>query len=129
MFTKSKETVIVKTKEELQKAVKSKAEKILVKGELAEKLNRSLEMKKVSTATIGAIACAGCATPFTGGLGALAAVSIAVLTGLEIALIIAVFFIGLALVLMVCKEFIKVRFTAKHGDTEAELELERGATV
>jgi hypothetical protein len=119
-------TVIVRTKKELQNAVESQAEKIVVKGELAEKLNQVLKIKK---STIPVLVAPLCCAPFTGGFSVFAAAPVAVLTGFEIAVILAVFLIGLALIIAICKDFPKIRFTAKYGDIEAELVLERNAAA
>ena len=95
--------VIVRTKEELDTAVKDKVSGIIVKGELAEKLHRTKKIATASKATIALLATALAAAPFTGGLSIVAAAPIAVLTGFEIALILAVIFLGVALVLAVWK--------------------------
>ena len=118
---------IVRTKEELKRAVDSKTDRIVVKGELAEKLNTGLKIKKASKWAIGLLAASLGAAPFTAGMSMAVAAPIAALTGIEIVAIIAVAAIGIALILLICREYSKVRFRGKKGDIEAELELERNA--
>ena len=115
----------VRTKEELKQATDEKIDRIIVQGELAEKLNTAMKMKKASKWAIGLLASSLAAAPFTGGLSLVAAAPIAALTGLEIALIIAVAALGIGLVLLICRDFKKVSFHGKSGDKEAQLELER----
>ena len=115
----------VRTKEELKQATEEKVDRILVQGELAEQLNSAMKIKKASKWAIGLLAASLAATPFTGGLSLVAAAPVAALTGLEIALIIAVAALGIGLVLLICRDFKKVSFRGKSGDKEAELELER----
>jgi hypothetical protein len=120
---------IVRTKEELKAAVEGRANRILVRGELAEKLNIALKIKSASKWAIGLLATFLGVAPFTGGLSVTAAAPIGILTGIEIVAIIAVSAIGIALILLICREFKKVNFKGKKGDIEAELELEREATA
>jgi len=121
--------VTVRTKDELKNAVDAKAEHIIVKGELAEKLNTGLKIKKASKWAIGLLAVSLGAAPFTGGMSMAVAAPIAALTGIEIVAIIAVAAIGIALILLICREYKKVTFRGKKGDMEAELELERDAAA
>jgi hypothetical protein len=119
------ELIIVRTKEELKAAVESGANQILVLGELAENLNTALKIKSASKWAIGLLAAPLAAAPATGGLSLWAAAPAASLTGIEIVAIIAAAAIGIALILLICREYRKVRFKGKKGDNEAELELER----
>ena len=117
--------VIVREKKELEAAINSGAEHILIKGELAEKMEKARQVKKLSTPALAALSAAILATPFTGGIsGAVGAAGIAALTGLEIVAIIAVVFLGVALVLQICDNF-HLKFKAKNGDTEAEMEMDK----
>lgn len=118
-------TRIVRNKEELKQATEEKVDRILVQGELAEELNTAMKIRKASKWAIGLLATSLAAAPFTGGLSLVAAAPVAALTGLEIALIIAVAALGIGLVLLICRDFKKVSFHGKSGDKEAELELER----
>ena len=117
--------VIVRKKEELESAVNAKTKRIIVKGDLAEKLNTAVKIKKYSKLTIAILATSLAGIPFTGGLSAVAFAPVAALTGLEIGLILAVFFIGLSLVLLIAKDYKTVKMRGKKGDLEAEMELER----
>ena len=115
---------VVRVREELKSAVESKAEKIIIKGDLAEKVNKSLELRTVSKVTIALLTIALVAIPVVPAFVPFA-VSIAALTGVEIALITVVVALGITLVLAICKDYEKVHFKVKHGDAEAELELVR----
>ena len=114
------EKVVVRTRDELEKAINSGYSRIIIRGELAEKVNTSLKIKTVSKYTIAILAASLAAVPFSAGLSLPAMALVSITTGLEISLIIAIVFIGLALVLLVVKDYKKVRFQAKHGDSEAE---------
>lgn len=116
-------TVTVRTKEELDAAVKSNLPRIVVHGELAEKLESAINLKKYSKVAIAALGVALAAVPFTGGLSGFAALPIVALTGIELAVIVAVIAIGLALILLILSKYDKVRFKGKYGGAEAELEL------
>jgi len=119
------EEVIVRTKEELEKAVSNKVKTIIIKGELAEKVNLSLKVKK---STLILLAGATASITLTSGLSLplITAFTAPALTGEGIALIIAVTFLGIALVLDLAKGYKKVVFTGRIGNSEAELVLERG---
>lgn len=121
--------VTVRTKDELKNAVDTKVDRIIVKGELAEKLNTGLKIKRASKWAIGLLAASLGAVPFTGGMSMALAAPIAAYTGIEIVAIIAVASIGIALILLICREYKKVKFRGKKGDIEAELELERDAAT
>ena len=111
--------VIVRTKEELEKAVNNEVKTIIIKGELAEKVNLALKVKK---STLILLAGAAASTPLTGGLSL---PLIAALTGLEIPWIVVIIFLGIALVILLVNNYKRVSFKAKKGDFEAELVLER----
>ena len=106
---------IVRTKEELEKAINSNDPEIIIEGELAEKIRRGRKIKNYSAATIttlgGAIAATFIAAPFTGGLSFFAAVPIAALTGVEISLIIIAVSVGLALLLAVWNNYEEFEFS------------------
>ena len=99
---------IVKTKEELKKAVADKVDSIIVEGELAKKVKNGLKIKKASRWALGLLSAALIAVPFTGGLSLAAAAPIAALTGLEVALIIAVASLGFAVILKLSEEYEEV---------------------
>ncbi len=127
-------SIIVKTKEELEKAMDNKEQNIVVQGELAEKLYKTRKIAKLSGWTLVAIAAALAAAPFTGGLSAasLTAVagftsitSAATLTGLEIGVIVMAATIGLSIILALYKNYdVKIKRTEVDG-TVTELEFAR----
>lgn len=112
-------SIEVNTKGELKKAIDEKYDEIIVKGELAKKLNKAKKIKKFSKATLGilttALAAGTITAPITGGLSlgisAVAAAPIAAATGTEIAVIIAVSAVGIALVTAVYKGYDEVEFS------------------
>ena len=57
----------MRTKEQLEHAVIIRAERIVEKGELAEKLQRATVIKKLSRPALVVIGAALAAAPFTGG--------------------------------------------------------------
>ncbi len=116
----------VRTKEELERAVSSKAPKILVKGELAEKIKKAEKIKNVSKPVLVVLGAALAATPFTGGIsGAVGVVGLTATTGMSIAAITAVAFLGLALILTITNGYDR-KFTAKaDGVGEASMEMTR----
>ncbi len=116
----------VRTKEDLEKAIKNKAEKIVVKGELAEKINKAEAIKKVSKPALVALGAALAATPFTGGIsGAVGVAAMTATTGMSIVAITAVAFLGLALILSITNDYDR-KFNAKaDGVGEASMELNK----
>ncbi|WP_273837671.1 hypothetical protein [Providencia rettgeri] len=101
--------VIVKTKDELERAKNNKAEYILIKGELATKVKRGKTVAKASGITLtlisAALATALATAPVTGGLSFAAAAPIAAMSGFEIAAIIAAASIGISLLVAVFKDY------------------------
>ncbi|HHD2753882.1 TPA: hypothetical protein ACOTG0_002704 [Clostridium perfringens] len=108
-------SIEVTTKEQLKKAIDEKYDEIIVKGELAKKLHKSRKIKKLSRAKIGmltaALTAGAASVPITGGLSLAVATPIAALTGLEIAFIIAVFFVGISLVIAVYNGYDDIEFS------------------
>lgn len=106
---------IVRTKEELEKAKKSGATTILVKGELADKLKKSKKVAMLSGAGIAALTAAlGVATvtaPVTGGLSYLAAAPVAALTGVEIAAIIVAASLGISLIIALFLDYEEIEYS------------------
>lgn len=119
-------SVEVRTKEELEAAVKNKVEKIVVKGDLAEKIHKAEAIKKVSKPALVVLGAALAATPFTGGVsGAVGVVGLTATTGMGIAAITAVAFLGLALILSITNGYDR-KFTAKaEGYGEASMEMNK----
>lgn len=86
--------LVIKTKEELKRAIENKTSNFIVEGELAEEIHKARKVSTMGAATLGILttAVAGIAlTPATGGisgaLGLTTAAGIAALTGMEIATI------------------------------------------
>lgn len=102
--------VTVRTKEELATARQSGVERIVVQGELAEKVKRSKKIALAGSVTLGTLAVALAAMPLTGGLSMFAAAPVAALTGLEIAAIIAAASVGLALIIALFKDYEEVSY-------------------
>ncbi|MGX1982304.1 hypothetical protein EDD69_102248 [Thermolongibacillus altinsuensis] len=117
--------VVVRTKSELKDAVQAGIKNIIIQGDLAEKVNKSFKLKKVSKITLGILTASLAATPITGGLSTVAAVPIATLTGLEIAIILAIAYLGTSLVLSLIKEYKVVKVRVQTGGKEMEIELEK----
>ena len=103
--------VTVRSKDELEKAQNSRAEIIIIEGELANKIKKTKAVTKVSGVVIAAMI-ATCATiPLTGGGSVLVVSSLAALSGLDIAVIIAAASIGIALVIAVFRDYEEIEFS------------------
>ncbi len=98
-------TMTVKTKEELKKAIASNTNEIIVVGALAANLKKSKKIMTLGAVALPILVAAMAAIPFTGGLSAVVATPIAVLTGVEIAVIIAVNYVGVALIIAIYKDY------------------------
>lgn len=101
--------VIVRTKAELERAQKNKAEIIRIEGELANKVRKGKTVAKASGVALTAISVAIGAslttTPITGGLSMVGLAPVAAFTGFEIAAIIAAASIGIALIVAAFKDY------------------------
>lgn len=71
--------VTVYTKDELQKALESKATKIIIRGELAKRIKRKRRNRKIVAGIIAAASIA--AIPFTGGASAVGASTMGLMAG------------------------------------------------
>ncbi|WP_091193827.1 hypothetical protein [Formivibrio citricus] len=120
----------VRTKKDLELAVKNKAKKIIVKGELAEKIHNAEKITKLSKPALGVLAAAIAATPFTGGIsGVMAVGAITATTGMAVATILAIMFLGIALIISITDGYDR-RMTAKVGGVgEASMELTKKQTI
>ena len=99
-------TVMVKTKAELEKAMKNKEKEIIVVGELAEKIHRSKKITKLGPIALAALTAAIAAIPLTGGVSAaLGITTAAALTGMEIATIAGGVFVGVYLLIALYKDY------------------------
>ena len=100
--------VIVRTKDELEKAKANKVQYITIEGELATKVKRGKTIAKASGVSLALLTTALAATPFTGGMSALAAAPIAAMSGFEIAAIIAAASIGITLIIAIFKDYVEI---------------------
>lgn len=99
------ESVTVRTKNQLQVAYDAGMSEIVAEGELAKRLWVGRKVRHVGRWALMALGIALAATPFTGGLSLTLAAPIAAITGVEIAVIVAVSFVGLALLIAILKEY------------------------
>lgn len=110
------QSVIVTTKDQLEKAKQEKVPEIIVVGDLADSLKRSQQITKLSAIGLAVLATSIATIPLSGGLSSLALISgaqfvatfaapIAAYTGVEIAAIIAAVSLGVALILAIFKEY------------------------
>ncbi|HAS0861466.1 TPA: hypothetical protein I3314_001538 [Enterobacter hormaechei subsp. xiangfangensis] len=109
--------VIVRTKDELERAKANKAQYITIEGELATKVKRGKTVAKASGVSLALLTAALAATPFTGGMSALAAAPIAAMSGFEIAAIIAAASIGITLIIAIFKDYEEI----EAGDGKLKL--------
>lgn len=120
-------SITVKTKSELESAIESGGQEIIVVGELAEKTYDARNIKKlgsVSMAILGGVAIA--AIPFTSGLSVPLAFAAAFpIAGLSTACIVAITFLGTALVLKMVENYDVVDFKCSAYGVNAELHLRR----
>ena len=89
----------------MRKQKKNKVQYITIEGELATKVTRAKTVAKASGVSLALLTAALAATPFTGGISALAAAPVAAMSGFEIAAIIAAASIGLALIIAIYKDY------------------------
>lgn len=101
---------IVTTKEELSSAKDAGYENVVIVGKLADQVKRGKKVAFVGSVVLGILTVALAAIPFTGGVSLVAAAPIAALTGLEIATIIAVSAVGLALLIAVFKDYEEIAY-------------------
>ncbi|MDO9766933.1 hypothetical protein Q7506_03250 [Glaesserella parasuis] len=119
---------IISTKSELEKAIQNKETHFIVKGELAEKIQRSRKITTLDSWSLGilTVAIGGIVlSPATGGvsgaIGLSAASAVATLTGIEIAVILAVAFVGIGLIMAIYKDYdITFKINPETGEFEGE---------
>ena len=104
-------TIEVTTKDELKSAVDAGYDEIKISGDLAKKVKNAYKIKKYSKVAVAALVTAIGATAVTGPLGLAFAAPIAVVTGMEIAVILAVIFLGIGFVF----------FLTDHYDVDIEI--------
>ncbi len=104
--------MIVHTKQELENAIKNKAQSFEVEGDLAEKIKKGQKITKLSKTTLALliVSIAGiAATPVTRGFSGIAGsagvITIATLTGMEIAVIMTVAFLGVGLLTALFRDY------------------------
>lgn len=116
----------VRTKSELEQAIKNGIKKIIVRGELAEKIQKAEGVKNLSKPVLVLLAASLAATPFTGGTsGVVGIAAITATTGMSIVAIMAVAFLGLSLIISITNGYDR-KFTAKaDGVGEASMELNK----
>lgn len=117
--------ITVSTKEELELAIKNKVSTILCTGDIAEKINRSYKMKTLSKFTLPVLAAAIAEIPFTAGMSTTAIIPVATLSGLEIAAIVAIIFLGYTLVKQIIDKYDKVSVKTNPETGGVEIVLER----
>ena len=120
------ERATVRTKQELDAAMKLGVQEIVVEGELAKHVKDGQRVGKIGAATLAVLGAAIAALPF-GGISLAIAAPIAALTGLEIALIIAVVFVGLALLIAIWKEYEEISFGYCDGEWRLVLRKKQAA--
>lgn len=106
---------VVTTKQELKAAKDRGDTKIIVKGDLANKLKTSKKITMVGAGTLAVLTVAlGAATvtaPVTGGLSYFAVAPVAALSGMEIAAIITASAVGLTLLIAVFKDYEEISYS------------------
>lgn len=112
-------SITVYTKEELQRAMDACATYIIVKGELAEKLQTTKRIATLGPVAIAALAAIGVAAVPTGGASLLGFLPVAALTGMEVAAIIVAVSLGVAMLIALYKNY-EVKFKAGPDGVEAE---------
>lgn len=118
----------VRTKSELEQAIKNGIKKIIVRGELAEKIQKAEGVKNLSKPVLILLGASLAATPFTGGTsGVVGIAAITATTGMSIVAIMAVAFLGLSLIISITNGYDR-KFTAKaDGVGEASMELNKNS--
>jgi len=109
------ETILVRTKAELQNAIENKVDEIIVVGSFADKLKKTKKialLSKVSLAIIMVLAGVGMGTaPLTSGASLyFATAPVAAITGMEVAAIITAVAIGITLIIAVFKNYDEISF-------------------
>ena len=120
------ERATVHTKQELNEAMKLGVQEIVVEGKLAKHLKNGKRVRTIGAGTLAVLGAAIAALPF-GGISLAVAVPIAALTGLEIALIIAAVFVGLALLIALWKEYEEISFGYFDGEWRLVLRKKQSA--
>lgn len=93
--------MIVTTREELEEAVEAGEDEIVVEGELAEKLYKTKKLTTIGGVALAAIIGAVGLAPVTSGISVTLVTPVAVMSGVEIAIIISAAAIGIGLILAI----------------------------
>jgi hypothetical protein len=115
----------VSTKKELEEAKRNKPDKIIVTGELANKLKKSKKILKIGAVGLTVLSASGAlviggiaAAPATMGISASAmfftapaAVAVGAISGVDIAAIITASSIGIALIIAIFKGYNEIEFS------------------
>ncbi len=104
------ESVTVSTKEELQRAKDAGATEIMIVGDLADQVHNGRQIITTGSAALGIIAAAIVAIPFTLGLSIAVAGPIALAAGVEVPLVLAVMFVGAALLIAIWTDYDEVEY-------------------
>lgn len=106
--------IIVYKKEELEQAKNKGYEKIIIKGELADKLYKVKKITTLSKASlaliIGAIGAGVALSPFSGGTSLLVATAVGTTTGVGAAAIILAASLGIALILAIYRDYEEISY-------------------
>ena len=117
----------VRTKQELDAAMKSGVEEIVVEGELAKHVKNGKRVRTIGAGTLAVLGAAIGASPFTGGLSLAIAAPIAASTGLALAVVIAAVFVGLAILIALWKEYEEISFGYFDGELRLVLRKKQAA--
>lgn len=118
---------IVKTKEELKKAVKRKDKTIIVEGDLVNEVKKSEKIKTVSKRALialsGIVGIAAVAAPFTGGASLSAGLVAAAETGVSAGVIYAAISVGGLLVAWAIHNNYEIHFELDSSSGKPKLTL------
>ena len=117
--------VTVRTKEELDRAIKNKEDTIIVRGDLAEQVNRIENLRTLGPIALTVLGAAVALIPFTAGLSSPLVVAAAATAGLSPVVILAIIAVGGILVAYAISRDYTIKFKAKGPGYEAEVILER----
>ena len=114
--------IIVSTKEELEKAKNTNYEKIIIKGELADKLHKTKKIATLSKTSlaliVGLIGTGVALAPFSAGtslaISGITATAVGTTTGVGAAAIIIASSLGVALILAIYKDYEVISY--KYGE-------------
>lgn len=101
--------ITVSTKSALRNAIDRRYATIIVEGELAAKVRKAYALNTVGKVSIAILSAtlvgSSVVSPVTGGLSYLSLLPASAATGVSIPVLVAVVFIGLSLILAICKNY------------------------